>query len=360
MANGSYGIRAGRGSEYWNFSEKPTRLRKDGLPLDMSLKQVQIYYSNYENSEQWKIIAQMPELEELSLIDPKPDIVNLIPELSNLKRLHIDGYRNETIDFLLKLPKLEELCIEYSSRFKNLDSFANLGNLKALKLHNLRKIQDFSGLAGLGQLKHLIIDSQFDYAQPIESFSFLEAMSELEHLELGRIRSLTKTDTTIPFRGLKALKYLKLPSNVFSLRDYALLDVLLPGHIDRPEPIERLVFIRQGMADGLRKAPLPSDLSSDQYEDPIVDLELGDHGSDLLALFSGIADAVQNTQGLKKAGNDNEGQHKIRIRSDYFHPLGKGARKFRAKDKNANKKVLAHIEKYEALKSEMSIYVQSL
>lgn len=242
------------------------------------------------------------------------------------------------------------MCFRFSSRFKNLDALGHLANLKALKLHNLRHIQDFSGLKSLSQLKYLSIDSQFDYPQPIEDFSFLETMSELEYLELGRILSLTQKDATLPFGALKALKQLKLPTKIFSLRDYALLDVILPRHIYRPEPIKRQIDLRQNMTFWIEEVPLPSNLSSDQYEAPIYTPKPAEVDSEFLEFLTGFSAAVQSAQGLKKAGNDNEGQHKVRIRGDYFYPLGKGARSFKAKDKNANKKVLAYIKNMKRLK----------
>jgi len=153
---------------------------------------------------------------------------------------------------------------------------------------------------------------------------------------------------------------------MFSLEDYALMDVSLPPHIKRHDPIRRLVEVRQRIMRWDEPAPLPSDLSTDIYEAPKINPEAEPIPPFLEALMGAIAPDSPKADAANE--NDHDGpiwffeekefkDREIKIRKDYFYPLGKGARRFKAKSKNANAKVRAFIDKYETLKTQMQDYL---
>jgi len=84
-------------SGLWNFDPKPTYLG-DNTPIDLSLSAVKIN-SHTDDTENWELIHQMPNLEELHLIAPPPELVDSLARLIKLKRLHIEDYRPDDLRF---------------------------------------------------------------------------------------------------------------------------------------------------------------------------------------------------------------------------------------------------------------------
>ena len=177
----------------------------------------------------WARAASLPNLEELTLHEPTHEQLRAIAELRSLKRLRITHARPKSIDFLGSLENLEELVLEYVSGFEDLSPLRTLGQLRALHLENLRRVRDFSGLAGLASLKYLAIQGTLDWNQPISNFEFLRGLPRLEVLSLWWFSNKTPYPALLPALGLAHLKKLRLGNRSLAVQEYALLEEGLGG-----------------------------------------------------------------------------------------------------------------------------------
>lgn len=178
---------------------------------------------------QWQQIFEFPDLEELTLHEPSKEQLKSITELSQLKRLRITHARPDNIDFIAALVNLEEVVFEYVSGFSDLSPFNNLNKIKSLHFENLRRVNDFGGLKGLDSLKYLYIDGTLDWNQPIDNFTFLEGLPNLEVFSLGWITNRSDYPALASIVNLKKLKKISIIRNTFPTKEYAFLEVALPG-----------------------------------------------------------------------------------------------------------------------------------
>lgn len=177
----------------------------------------------------WSRIATLPNLEELTLHEPTQEQLSAASELCSLKRLRISHARPKTIEFLRSLAHVEELVLEYVSGFDDLSPLQSLPRLRALHLENLRRVSDFSGLSGLGQLEYLAISGTLDWNQPISDFEFLRGLPRLELLSLWWFVNKTPYPALLPALGLGHLKQLHMSGRSLATQEYALLEAALTG-----------------------------------------------------------------------------------------------------------------------------------
>ena len=182
-----------------------------------------------KNDPSWQQIFRFKNLEELTLHEPTKEQMSSISKLSQLKRLRITHARPKDIDFIAGLSNLEEVVFEYVSGFSDLSPMSKLENLKSLHLENLRRVNDFSGLRGLNHLRYLRIDGTLDWNQPIEDFTFLEGLPNLEFLSLGFIINNSDYPVFAPLLKLEKLKKIWIGRNRFPTREYAFLETALPN-----------------------------------------------------------------------------------------------------------------------------------
>ena len=119
-------------------------------------------------------------------------------EMSNIERLFINNYKGKSSIIFSKLVNLEELII-LNSPIEDLKGISFLGNLKSLRLGNLRKITSLQGLEHLQQLEELEIQRCKGLSTVFEVFS-LKSLKRLLLLDLGNIASI---------RGIETLSYLE-------------------------------------------------------------------------------------------------------------------------------------------------------
>jgi hypothetical protein len=100
--------------------------------------------------------------------------------------------------------------------------------LKSLHLENLRRVSNFNGLRGINSLKYLHIDGTLDWNQPIEDFSFLVGLPNIEVFSLGFITNNTEFPAFLPLLSLKKLRKIKIGRSTFRTNEYAFLQVALP------------------------------------------------------------------------------------------------------------------------------------
>lgn len=182
-----------------------------------------------KNEENWEAIFTLPNLEELTLHEPSPAQLEAMSEIRTIKRLRITHARPKTIDFLARMTQVEELVLEYVSGFSDLTPLCGLKRLRALHIENLRRVVDFSGLAGLESLQSLTIFGTLDWKQPIQDFDFFAGLPALEALTLWQIITKAPYPALLSAQHLKRLKKLKLHRSYLATEEYALLEVALPG-----------------------------------------------------------------------------------------------------------------------------------
>lgn len=181
-----------------------------------------------KSSQNWKDIFNCPELEELHLDQPSHEQVQAVSNFIQLKRLRIKEYRAKDLAFIKNLVHLEEVALEYVSGFSDLSPLQDLPNLRSLHLENLRKVSDFGGLKGIKGLKYLLIDGTLDWKQPIDNFSFLEGLPDLEILSLMFVTSRAAFPAFLPALQLKNILEIRIPAGIVTTEEYAFLDAALP------------------------------------------------------------------------------------------------------------------------------------
>jgi len=182
-----------------------------------------------KTDKNWKQIFDFPNIEEITLDEPSKEQVQALENLQNIKRLRISFFRNNDIDFISNLTNLEELVLEYVSGFSDLSPLRKLTKLKSLHLENLRKVSSFDGLKEINSLRYLKIDGTLDWNQPIENFSFLEFLPNLEVFALGFIKHKTDYPAFLPVLKLYNLKQIKVGMATLESKEYAFLETALPN-----------------------------------------------------------------------------------------------------------------------------------
>ncbi len=219
-----------RTGDYWTTipnRERFAYLADSDIPNKDQVRILTI--SKTHDKANWEQIFECPNLEELTLHEPSEEQVQAIRKLTNVKRLRITFFRAPDIDFIRDSQNLEELVLEYVSGFSELSPLRNLKKLKSVHFENLRRVNDFGGIAGLESLRYIHINGTFDWSQPVQNFDFLGEIPNLEVFSLGFGVRLVNPSYPI-FRSLiehKKIKQLRIGRAFCSLEDYAFAEVLL-------------------------------------------------------------------------------------------------------------------------------------
>jgi hypothetical protein len=185
--------------------------------------------SKSHNRAHWEQVFDCKNLEELTLHAPSKEQVQAIRKLTHIKRLRVTFFKAADIDFITDLQHLEELILEYGSGFSDLTPLQKLKKLRSVHFENLRRVKDFSGLAGIESLKYIYINGTFDWNQPVESLDFLSEVPNLEILAFGFGIRIMRQEYPIfkPFIHHQKIQKLKIGRAFCSLEDYAFAEVLL-------------------------------------------------------------------------------------------------------------------------------------
>lgn len=172
-------------------------------------------------TKNWERLSQFAHLEELTLHEPSDPQFQLLAALPWLKRLRLTFFGPTDLEPLRSLHALEELVLEYVSKFDDLSPLVGLPKLQAVHFENLRRVHDFSVLSG-SAIRTLTIIGTTDWEQPIDSLDFLAEMPRLE-----RFRSwCSRIGGEAPvLAGLAKSKvsYFSLRENALPLVDFAWL-----------------------------------------------------------------------------------------------------------------------------------------
>lgn len=216
-----------RENDYWTIVPNVERY---SYSLDTNIDdktKVKIVTLN-KNDKNWKQVFDFLNIEEITLDEPNKEQVESLKKFRYIKRLRISFLKINDIEFISNLANLEELVLEYVSGFSDLSPLRKLTKLKSLHFENLRKVSNFDGLKGINNLKYLKIDGTLDWNQPIESFSFLEGLPNLEVLALGFIINKNDYPTFLPALKLYNLKQIKIGMATLETKEYAFLETALP------------------------------------------------------------------------------------------------------------------------------------
>lgn len=263
----------------------------------------------------------LPNLEELTLHEPSKEQLAGISSLKSVKRLRVTHARPKDIDFIGELTNVEELVLEYVSGFSDLSPLRKLKKLKSAHFENLRRVNDFSGLSGLDSLRYLKIAGTFDWKQPIKDFEFLHGLPNLEVLAFGSVINKSPFPAFLPALSLKRLVKIRAASNMFDIKEYALLSVMFEGiagadwgaHVCRPYS-----FIP--LPDNDVRYHLPEALLREKHPDVLITYE-----------------------GVRKVQNPDD---------IWFDLTGKGAGRVKKGSTNCDEKCAQHARLFQSLKDE--------
>lgn len=288
------------------------------------------------SSEDWVKIAKFENLEEIHLYAPTHEQISFISNIKCIKRLKIDCYRPKNIDFLSKLSNLEELSLEAVSGFEDLEPIKSLPKLRTLNLHMLRRVKNFTALESLSELKFLSIHGNFDFHQPVENLNFLEGLKKLEFLIFEYVRILEKERPAYPLIFSNKLKYVEFPRNLFSLEEFGFVAEVLKGvEGAEPSPVIKEIHFFHG----------------NEAWSETVPWQVPDEKIDHIDMHRPLAQAIKTPSGglLALGGLTDIGE--TSSKTGYMELLGRGSRGFNSRIKNAEKRCLLHIEKYEQAKT---------
>lgn len=147
-------------------------------------------------------------------------------------------------------------------------------NLKALHIENVRRVSDFSGLKNARSLEYLSIDGTFDWAQPVDSFEFLETLGRLEFLRLMNVRPPKSSEPLACLLKLKRLSKIAFGMSTFPLEVFAWIQAKIP----RVEGAVRPAFVKFG---GENREISPRDIRSRmpiEEFNRFPDLSIGEDG----------------------------------------------------------------------------------
>lgn len=182
------------------------------------------------NGNSVEFLEYFPSLKSLIIIDLRIQSVDSIYYLRKLKNLELITYCKDPINFqtftelercdfewirnsdsLFELSKLKSLFIN-NYKEKNDDSFSNLTNLIELSIFN-SKIEKIDHIFKLKKLKRIRISN----LKKIESLEGINQLQELEELEIQKCKGISNVSYIFDLMNLKSLFLIDL-GNIFSIK----------------------------------------------------------------------------------------------------------------------------------------------
>lgn len=176
----------------------------------------------------WKRALGLAQLVELTLHEPDQAQLEALADFRGLTVLRISHARPKTLAMIVGLSQLRELVLEYVSGVSCLSPLGQLPALQALHMENLRRVSDFSGLAGSRSLRHVAIVGTPDWKQPVDDFGFLGTIPTLESLELCWVKAPSASPVLASLLALERLAKLEIAMGDLPLEEFAWLQARLP------------------------------------------------------------------------------------------------------------------------------------
>lgn len=213
--------------EHWCISPNRDRCTQD--PGDAPEGSLDVEVATIgRGTEGWQRVLTFPNLIELTLHEPSREQFEVLPRLPALQRLRITHFRPKHVEVLASLGTVEELVLEYVSGFEDLSPVGRMPRLRSLFVENLRRVHDFSGLAGRDTLRYLQIHGTVDWKQPIDDWEFVRGLPSLGVLRMCMVKCRADFPATLPIVDLPALQRLEVSSKYLPSAECALLEEGLP------------------------------------------------------------------------------------------------------------------------------------
>lgn len=177
----------------------------------------------------WERMLQLPLLRELTLHEPSQAQLASLAQLPQLTALRISHARPKTLAMLEGMQALRELVLEYVSGFNDLSPVGRLPALSALHLENLRRVSDFSGLAGAPALRNLAVMGTLDWNQPVADPGFLAQLPALEAVSITWFRSPLVSGLPGALMRVPKLRKVHFSMSELPLEDFARIQAWLPN-----------------------------------------------------------------------------------------------------------------------------------
>ena len=159
----------GRKAGHWSFLREE-RYHDDFADCPEDAEVVSLRRSD----RNWRRLAELPALEELTIVRGSQEQIAFAFTLGRLKRLRLCYCRKTDLAGLSGLGRLEELSIQACSNLGAIDEIGRLPRLRALHLARLWKQSDFSALAGATKVRWLELEGSLEKDICIESLEFLK------------------------------------------------------------------------------------------------------------------------------------------------------------------------------------------
>jgi hypothetical protein len=148
-----------------------------------------------KNKKDFEVIAELPNIRDLSLTGYQGRQVDVISSLNKLSNLYLGFGTLENLTAIEKLSGLKTLELLWVKKLSDLSAINNLNELEVLNLSTLKQVTDLPNLSLLIKLKSLILDT-------LNGLTSLEGLRDSSVIELGVFNS--KIDPTL-FSGLSRL-----------------------------------------------------------------------------------------------------------------------------------------------------------
>jgi len=141
-------------------------------------------------------------------------LLNTICKLEGLENLHIWSSNVDDISEITNLSEIKRLDLEGFSKLTDISKIQNLKKLQKLSLNKCFNIENFNAIKNLNQIKALQLngDSFAPKNLKIQNLNFIENLSELQHLDLLNT-SISDKDFS-PITKLQKLKRLDIETKI--------------------------------------------------------------------------------------------------------------------------------------------------
>lgn len=185
-------------------------------------------------------LSAWPPIDEIYLSSANQKQFEHIAALIDPIVLTLDMVKTDDFTPLAGMARLEHLVIDSNARLKDLDFLTALTGLRHLELKAIKDPLDLAPLSHLTALRRLVLDGGFSRTMKAKSVAPLAALKNVTDLELLAIRF--EDESLAPLADMTALETLQI-TNYFPTEAYAWL------HAARPDiDCERLAAYSQSQA----------------------------------------------------------------------------------------------------------------
>lgn len=132
----------------------------------------------------WELLPGMPSVESVMAYQPREEHLELLAQMPNLRRLGLLDPKLPDFSVLAAGKRLEVVFVECAANLSELRSFANLRHLRALGIFDAKRLKDLSGLESIPRLEELAIQCGITSALKVKTLQPLASLTTLKVLYL--------------------------------------------------------------------------------------------------------------------------------------------------------------------------------